>query len=109
MNQVIAITDQPEALYETDRVMRQPEVLEVLGVSKTTLWRWINEGIFPPPVMRQPEVLEVLGVAKTTLWRWINEGIFPRPVQPGGPNSRTKGWLKSDVDEYFANLKKRAA
>ena len=60
-------------------------------------------------IMRQPEVLEVLGVAKTTLWRWINEGIFPPPVQPGGPNSRTKGWLKSDVDEYFANLKKRAA
>ena len=63
----------------------------------------------PDRIMRQPEVLEILGVAKTTLWRWINEGIFPPPVKPGGPNSRTKGWLKSDVDEYFANLKQRAA
>ncbi len=60
-------------------------------------------------IMRRPEVLQVLGVSPTTLQRWIKEGIFPPPVKPGGTNSRTTGWLKSDVDDYFAGLREQAA
>ena len=52
-------------------------------------------------ILRKPEVLRTLGVSATTLQRWIDEGTFPPPVLPGGPQSRTVGWLKSDVDNYF--------
>ena len=33
--------------------------------------------------MRSAEVLRVLGVAKSTLWRWCQSGHFPRPVRLG--------------------------
>ena len=31
--------------------------------------------------MRGPEVIRVLGVARSTLWRWCKAGTFPRPVK----------------------------
>lgn len=32
-----------------DRLIRYPEVTRLTGVSRTTLWRWINAGTFPQP------------------------------------------------------------
>lgn len=40
--------------------VRQPVVLKVFGISKTTLWRRIQEGNFPRPVKLSP---------KTSAWR----------------------------------------
>lgn len=31
--------------------------------------------------VRQPTVLNVLGISKTTLWRRVKEGVYPRPVK----------------------------
>ena len=32
------------------RFLRPRQVLEMIGVSRTTLWRMVREGVFPPPV-----------------------------------------------------------
>ena len=32
------------------RFVRPREVLEMIGVSRTTLWRMVQAGVFPPPV-----------------------------------------------------------
>ena len=34
----------------TLRIMRTPEVLATLGVSRMTLWRMVQAGIFPKPI-----------------------------------------------------------
>lgn len=34
----------------TDRIIRQPEILAALCVSRATLWRWAKNGNFPAPV-----------------------------------------------------------
>lgn len=34
-------------------------------------------------IYRQPEVLAILGIAKTTLWRMVNSGSFPKPIKLG--------------------------
>jgi prophage regulatory protein len=35
---------------ESKRFLREREVLEILSISKATLWRLIHKGLFPPPV-----------------------------------------------------------
>lgn len=34
-------------------------------------------------ILRTPKVQERLGVTRTTLWRWVKAGRFPKPVQLG--------------------------
>jgi predicted DNA-binding transcriptional regulator AlpA len=35
---------------ETDRLLRLPQVLEILPVSKSHFWEGVREGRYPPPV-----------------------------------------------------------
>ena len=46
-------------------------------------WEHANMHDSKSPFMKAAEVLEILGVAKSTLWRWYNAGNFPRPVRLG--------------------------
>lgn len=42
------------ALYiEDSRLVRKPEIAQLLGIQRTTLWRWIKNGKFPQPAMIQ--------------------------------------------------------
>lgn len=34
----------------TDRILREQEVAEVTGLSRTTRWRMVQDGRFPPPL-----------------------------------------------------------
>ncbi|MDE2761598.1 MAG: AlpA family phage regulatory protein [Gemmatimonadota bacterium] len=36
------------------RILRPPEVVEEIGVSKASLYRWIRSGRFPPPIKLGP-------------------------------------------------------
>ena len=41
-------------------------------------------------LLKQSEVLELLSISKTTLFRWRKEGIFPEPIQLGSNTVRYK-------------------
>jgi prophage regulatory protein len=34
----------------TTRLLREDEVLTLIGISRSTLYRWITAGRFPPPI-----------------------------------------------------------
>ena len=40
----------------TDRFLRKPKILEITGVSDTTLWRWEKKGLFPKRVPLGPDI-----------------------------------------------------
>ena len=31
--------------------------------------------------LRESDVLELIPISRTTLWRWVRQGTFPRPVK----------------------------
>ena len=41
-------------------------------------------------LLKQSEVLELLSISKTTLFRWRKEGQFPEPIQLGSNTVRYK-------------------
>lgn len=42
--------DPLEIYIDNKRILRRSEVQRLLGISRSTLYRWIEKGIFPPPV-----------------------------------------------------------
>lgn len=43
-----------QAAAETLRCLRESEILEALGISRTTLWRWRRNEGFPAPIRIGP-------------------------------------------------------
>ncbi len=43
----------------------------------------LNDERRPSRIMRFPQVKEVTGFSRTTLWRQVKEGLFPAPVKIG--------------------------
>ena len=41
----------------TDPMLRPPEVVKRTGLSRTTLWRRVRAGKFPPPVVLGPNAI----------------------------------------------------
>ena len=39
------------------RLVRLPEVLAIVGVSKSTLYAWVENGLFPAPVRLGPRAV----------------------------------------------------
>ena len=54
-----------------------------------------------PEILRLPQVLVLTGLSKTTLWRRVRDGEFPPALRLGGPKSRAVGWRRSDVDQWL--------
>jgi len=51
-----------------------------------------------------PEVIENVGYGKTTIYRWIKLGTFPPPCHPGGASSRwsaaeVRAWIRARLAE----------
>lgn len=51
-------------------------------------------------IIRLPKVLEMTGLSRTTVWRQVKAGTFPRPVKLGAravgwPVSAVDEWLRS--------------
>ena len=59
-------------------------------------------------ILRLKEVLDRTGLSRTTLWRRVKSGQFPPPVRLGGPDSRAVGWLAEDLDDWFDDLRPAA-
>ena len=57
-------------------------------------------------ILRLPDVLAAVGVSRTTLWRRVQAGDFPAPVRLGGARSRAMGWKRADVERWIEELAK---
>ena len=55
-------------------------------------------------VVRLPEVVEVTGLSRTTIWRREWDGSFPSPIRLGGERTRAVGWREQDVYEWIDGL-----
>ena len=59
-------------------------------------------------VLRQPEVAEMTGLSRTSIWRRVGNGSFPRPVRLGPEGSRAVGWLHHEVYDWLNGLRPAA-
>ena len=55
-------------------------------------------------VVRLPEVLEITGLSRTTIWRRERDGSFPRPIRLGSENTRAIGWREEDIYDWIDGL-----
>ena len=53
-------------------------------------------------ILRLPEVLKLVGLSRTTLWRRIKSGDFPAAILLGPPGSRAKGWLLEEILDWLS-------
>ena len=54
-------------------------------------------------IVRIDEVISMVGLSRTSIWRRIKDHDFPVPVRLGGPNTRAVGWHRADVEDWLAN------
>ena len=54
-------------------------------------------------ILRMPAVLQLTGLSRTTLWRRVRSADFPPAVRLGGPETRSVGWHASDVEAWIQN------
>ena len=57
-------------------------------------------------ILRQPEVSELTGLSRTSLWRRTKDGSFPRPFRLGGKRSKAVGWKAEEVEEWLESLER---
>ena len=58
-----------------------------------------------PRFLRCDDVQHVVGVSKSTIYRWVKLGHFPRPLKIGpedSPNASV-GWRREDVERWLAS------
>ena len=52
-------------------------------------------------IMRIPEVVQVTGLSRTTIWRRVKSGDFPVPVRLGSLATRSIGWRESEIRRWI--------
>ena len=55
----------------------------------------------PDRFMRMKEVLEMLSISRSTLYLWIRKGIFPQPTLIGGSGTRAVRWRRSVIERWL--------
>ncbi|MDC0993182.1 AlpA family phage regulatory protein [Alphaproteobacteria bacterium] len=54
--------------------------------------------------LKQRDVTEILGVNRTTIYRWIEHGHFPKPIALGpieSNNNSTVRWLRTELEAWL--------
>lgn len=59
-----------------------------------------------PTHFREPTVCDLLGINRSTLWRWVREGRFPEPRDLGGGMKRwhvddIAEWRRASTPDWF--------
>ena len=52
-------------------------------------------------IVRRKELLSLLGLSESSLYRRIKSGDFPPPVRLGGPGTLAVGWRLSTVKQWI--------
>ena len=48
------------------------------------------------------EIAKILNVSRTTIYRWMEEGSFPKPVHFGdAKKNSTIRWIQEEVEEWL--------
>ena len=55
-------------------------------------------------ILREKEVLEITGLSRSTLRRRVEKSEFPQPVHLGTEDSRAIGWRSEDVYDWIDSL-----
>ena len=60
-------------------------------------------------LLRKSEVLEMVGVSYPTIWRWVRDGKFPAPRTIGATTAKdgVVRWVESEVRAWIEDLPKR--
>lgn len=66
------ITNNTATSQMGDRIVRITEVCELTGLSRTTIWRRINDGSFPPSIPLGPEGTRAKGWRLSNIQAWID-------------------------------------
>ena len=59
----------------TPRVLRLPEVIKITGLSRSTIYAWVNSGRFPPPV----HLGRTVGWLESEVADWLRQRVAERP------------------------------
>lgn len=59
-------------------------------------------------IVRLPEVMEITGLSRTTIWRRERDGSFPPPIRLGGERTRAVGWREQDIYDWIDGLSSAA-
>ena len=59
-------------------------------------------------ILRQADVIRIAGLSRTTIWRRVRDGSFPPPIRLGPPSTREKGWRQTDLQDWFNSLQPAA-
>ena len=51
-------------------------------------------------IIRLPALMEMVGLSRTTIWRRVKSGDLPPPIRLGGPGSRAVGWRRTAVEDW---------
>lgn len=65
-------------MQQPDKILRTAEVMQMTGMSRSTLWRAYRHGDFPSPIQITDKSV---GWRLSDVQRWIAD----RPVAPGKP------------------------
>jgi predicted DNA-binding transcriptional regulator AlpA len=62
-----------------------------------------------PRLLSKAEVLDLIGVTYTTLWEWMGRDEFPRAIELGKPNGRSTkiAWYESEILDWIAARPRR--
>ncbi|MXY68667.1 MAG: AlpA family phage regulatory protein [Acidobacteriia bacterium] len=55
-------------------------------------------------IMRIREVIEVTGLSRTTIWRRVRDHEFPVPLKLGSLKTRSVGWREEDIERWLNGL-----
>jgi prophage regulatory protein len=55
-----------------DRILRLPRILELTGLSRSSIYARIGDGTFPPSVALGPRSV---GWLQSDVWSWIDERV----------------------------------
>jgi len=48
------------------------------------------------------DLIEILGVSRSTIYKWVSEGYFPEPVHFGDARKNsTMRWVQQEVDNWL--------